>query len=735
MADYRLKVEQPDLSGFATQSNSQNGAMVIKSRKGTKKPKLNQGEGKVTLRYGKPNAENFGVFEAIEYAKVSPLYIASALGANYKYAGVDVRTTKVYPFGARSGRIFETFNNSTYNNVEVNVNYTAATGTDGLTSIFTGLVTPPETLPMILSSIQIKVGGNILQASIDQNTGVITGSAFDVGSIIDYQSGLYNFAFVGTPGTVANYTSNIDIVSTVDLSVGNSDKKVNLIIDGVLYQNVNFGQASGTVKSDIVNVINSAVGKPVASVSGNRINIVGLNASANAGGITITAPSLGVSAIPYIFDLSLTTISVFNSTSPTGYIPKIGEKIEINYNYYSSVKDETSFSLFTASPFDDSLETYSVEVTRLTGKQYKVVLNQISDLGAVTIKTYVFSLLREKNSFGKSIYYEDVFREDDYLQIYVNTDYQNIADPIVETVILTGGVRGDEPTSQDYLEAWNNFKQRNLYPVKNFMDCYGTSASTLVDIIANYQPRAFGITVVPLGNDAISAKAYRQSTNIDFDGLALYTNWSFIEDSYNNSYAWTSNVGKIGVKYAQMNDVFDGLAPAGTDENGRGGQLKGGFKIIKLEYDYTEDELQLLNEANINPIIIKGTYGAMIYGDRTLQVINSDTSFIPHRRLFNYMIAGISDQILEKQIFKLNDPIHRLLAKSQSETFLAPIDSLNLVREIYVQCDEENNTDEILQVRQFVLDVFVKVTPFSEFVLLRLTRLPQGATIAQLIQQ
>jgi hypothetical protein len=81
----------------------------------------------------------------------------------------------------------------------------------------------------------------------------------------------------------------------------------------------------------------------------------------------------------------------------------------------------------------------------------------------------------------------------------------------------------------------------------------------------------------------------------------------------------------------------------------------------------------------------------------------------------------------------LNDSFHRLVAKTQSDILIAPIFNINLLRDFLVVCDESNNTDAVLSQRKFILDVYVKVTPFSEFVQLRITRLPQNAIIAEYI--
>lgn len=736
-SSYRNRVEEKDLSGFSSQNNNQITAIVVKSKKGTKVPKLCFNEADVILRFGKPDSEHFSVFEVINAVQVTPVYVSSALGSNYKYAGVDVTTTSVIPFGKKCGRVYETFNNNSYNNVQRNQNYVVIDSADGKTKTFSGTVV--GSFPMIPETVEILLNGEKLNVTINPTTGEITGDIV-TNSVIDFTDGSYSIEFSGDVGSVATYVTTIPVPSTgFDLSSGGQDKKVNIEVDGTLFKNVNLGSSSTTTASDIISAINTELGYTCASLqtvgTNNYIKLSGRIASANFGRIRILPPSNGLSALNIVFDTSATEIDSKNSVSPTGYVPKYKDKIEINYNYSTNIKSDTSFSLFTASPFNDNVETYTVEVYRVTGKIYKCILRQLTPYGSIQVKMYEFSLLREKNSFGKSIYYEDVFKDDDYLKIYVNTDYSNVADPVREEVTLSGGYRGNEPTIVDYYDSWNYFKQKNIYKVKNFFDVVGNSATKILEIISNYQPYAFGATVVPFGNNSLDAINYRKNLGIDSDKIALYTNWELIEDSYNNSYVWTSGMGKVAVKYAQMNDVFDGLAPAGIDDaSGHGGQLKTGFRVIRREYDYTDHELQMLDENQINPIIKNDFYGNMIYGDRTLQVSNSDTSYIPHRRLFNYIIENVSVQILDKQIFKLNDQINRLLVKSQTETFLAPILALNLIRDLYVQCDETNNNDDVLQLRQFVLDIFIKVTPFSEFVKLRLTRLPQGGSISQFIQ-
>lgn len=727
---YRLPVEEIDLSGFAANENNQLAGIVIKARKGKPTPKLTQTEKSILLRYGKPNSVFNQIFEVIDYVNTSPLYISAALGANYKYAGVDVRDNEIVPFGTRTGRVFETFNNSSYSAIEVNTQHTAATGMDGKTINVSGTITTP--LPAITSSIQIKVGTTIIPATIDASLNTISGAGIlGVGSF-NPTNGQFNFDISGTIGSPAYYLS-ANQITAIDLSVNGTDKKFNLDIDGVLYQNINLGQSSGTTQSDIVNAINTVVGSNVAVASGVFILITGNKASSTFGRVKINPPTSGVSAVALVFDTTKTSISSTNAISPMGYVPKVGDVVVIDYNYTNDVKSSTSFSIFTESPFDDTYESYSLSCVRTTGKNYTLTLYQNQSSDQITTGSWDFSLDRVKDNYGKSLYYEDVFKDNDYIQIFVNSDYTGIAEPSSAIVTMTGGVRGDEPLDSDYLNAWSYFQKKNNYEVKTFLDVTGSHITSIKNLIENYQPQAFGISIVPIGNNAQSAIAYRQDLGIDSSELALYTNWRKIKDPYNNSFAWISGVGAIGVKYAQMNDVYDGLSPAGVNENGIGGQISG-FQTIEVENDYSELDKQLLDEAQINPLLKDQFYGVIIDGDKTLQVTNSDTSFIPHVRLQKKMIKDIQTKILRKQVFKLNDDLHRLLAKSQTETYLAPILQLNLLTEATVQCDDGNNDDVVLTNRLFILDIFIKVTPFSEKVLLRITRLPQGSSTADFIR-
>lgn len=724
LQSYRLRVIERDLSGFITQQTNENGGMVVNSVKKPKKPIFSQSEEDYILYFGKPNSTYWHGFEAIAFNQFAPSWIVAAVGAGALQAGILVGAT-VKAFGPRSGKRDETFS---FAAVTQNGVMNIGTG-DGVTALFTATLTAGTGITT--GSLILKKAG--FAAAATESGGTITGADVSSGTL-NLSSGALSVTFSGTPGTVATVTTTVDFSAPIDFSAGATDKYIKIIKDGTTYQ-INLGQSASTSRASVISAINTALGYTAASVSGNFIKIDGQYGSSTLGHILVTDP-VG-QATAKLLGFSATDLEDYG-TDPTGAIPTAGQVVSADWIYSVSMATSVSHAFFAAGFYNDADYQLAAEV-KYTGdgttKRYRMTLYEVTSIGNVQVKAYDYSLDKEKNAFGKSIYIFDVFRNDPYVIPVVNNSYAAApVQPTVATVLFTGGNRGADPLTSEKNVAWDYFKKKNKYPVKIFMDVDGTQVTKLTDLLQNYQPYAFGITMVPPGNDVAGAIAYRQGLGVDFDKLALYWNWATIEDPYNNSQAFVSQVGKIGVKYAQMQDIFDGLAPAGTDENNHGGQLGTiGFKVVELEYDPSETDKQNLDEAQINPILEDQDFGPIIDGDRTLKVINSDTSFIGTRRLYNLMIDNIVRQILRKQVFKLNDELHRSMAQSLTEEYINPIIGAGLLREALVQCDENNNNDEVLNQRQFILDVFVKVTPTSEIVTLRFTRLSQTQVLADFI--
>lgn len=753
---YRVKIIQRDASQFVSPTSNEIGAMVLNSNKGADVPvRIDGGPSDVVKYFGEPDSTHSGIQEAIEFSQYAPIWLVSAIGTGALQAGIDVRLSTVTGFGTNTGRDSDTFSYSS-TSVEVSPE-TVIASADGLTKNFTGTLTYTTITD---GSLTFYVAGTALtSAEAADSGGAISGTSIDVGgtNTINYTTGAYDFDFDGTVGTAADFTGAVDLAaSPIDCTSlpGGKALAFNLTIDGTLYENINTGTTDASYNNaDLVSSINTAVGSTVAAVdagSGN-VTITGTIGSTTYGEIVIEDPTDTVtynSGVVELFDAlfvegggnSLTDSAPGSgtgnaSTNPTGSVPTYGQSVTIGYIFTDDLRDNVSHSFFAASPYNDTYEQLAGNITySSTTETYTFILYQKNSDGTYSeIDTYEYSLSKVKDNFGKSLYIEDVFENNAYVIPFLNTTglFVGTADPSSGTVDFTGGNRGGTPSVSNYTTSWNNFQKKNKYPAKIFMDVYGNSFTTIQTLLTTYQEFSFGITCVPMGNTVANAITYRGTLGNETK-ISLYTNWARVEDIYNNSSFWISQVGKIGAKYAQMEDVYDGLAPAGIDESGHGGQLTGA-RVLEMEYDYSDTDLQNLNEAQINPVIDHIKHGVMVWGAKTLATSLSDDSFVKNVRMTNYLLENIKDQVLIQQVFKNNDPFHRSKAKSLTEAIITPLGQLQLIREFRVVCDTTNNTDAILAQRKFIIDVFVKVTPESEFVHLRYTKVGQETAIAELL--
>jgi hypothetical protein len=715
-SDFSIK----DLSGYIQATGVETGFMAINASKGQSKPVKCRNQDDVLTYFGNPSATFPEVFEALAFVQSAPCWIGRAIGTGAYWGGVDVTATNVVPFGGGRGNP-ETFNFTTATQL---TEYTAGSGT-GLVKHFSGTAT---NIPAVNATLKIKVGSTYVNASETGDS--ISGSDIDSGATHTFikTTGAYDFTFTGTVGTVAEVTGNV--AQPYNLS---TNKYVNITIDGTLYENIDLSDGasdpSAVTNVEVVNAINAIIPGTKAHTSGNYVKLNGAIASLASGNISVEDPTLGASALSTVFSSGGGVLSA-KGTDPVGAVPKYGETVVLEYSYTSDISSTVSHSFFSASPADDE---YKVLIDNISGSQFNLKLYQTVAGNDVYLKEYNYSLLREKDAFGKNLYIMDVFDDDPYLIPVVNSSYAGTIPSLPGTpaVALAGGDSGSAPSASNYVTVWDYAKKVQDYPAKIFMNVNGLNLAYVNNILETYQYYSHQIGVVPLGNDVADAIAWRSATTIDSKYTSLYTNWRKIYDVYNDSYAWISNVGSIGRKYAAMADVYDGLSPAGIDEGPYGGQIAD-WTTIEMEYGYDDSELADLDAAQINPIILDEIYGVMIYGDKTLQVSLSDTSFIHSKRIIDTIIETAVKQVLRKQEFKLNDQNHQLSAKSKIETFMEPILAKQLIRDYRVQCDDINNSDAVKTQRLFIVDIILKVSVNSQKCRVRLTQTSQNAVLSQI---
>lgn len=521
--------------------------------------------------------------------------------------------------------------------------------------------------------------------------------------------GRYGGVLVKTSGTVALTGNGVESVSAIDFTAF------------PVIETVGTGDGSTTnftkTVTDYTDYVNQSIdvytaGESITVTASDAEPEVLTSASLSAGSFTRASGALDIT-----FDTA----------------PAVGEKIEVYYEV--DISADTYFALFSRDPeadymstmitYDTTTELFSVHLYKKSGTTYSEITGS-----PFTVSPVEGTL----DGFGKNVYAIDLFKDSDYVVPAINADLalSTFYDDSAKTD-FAGGSRGTQSATELQL-SWDYFQQKNTYPIDIFFDT--TADSSVPDLFntlrTSYQK--YSAYILPLPNSSAStAKSTKSGYSISNRGLYFYWNWFRVKDNYNNSSFWTNLIGRVAGKHGDMHTVYNGLAPAWVDESGYGGQLGGG--ILEAAYDPDEATLKDLNDNQINPIIFHPQYGVMITSDRTSLTSLSDYSFIPHSRLADWIIKNILEQVLPYQLVKLNDNAHRTRVKTKADTLIGPLVAppYNLLRDFATKCDEENNDDTVLNLRQFILSVAVKFTPFSEYCILLFTNTDQGTDVTEAV--
>lgn len=149
-------------------------------------------------------------------------------------------------------------------------------------------------------------------------------------------------------------------------------------------------------------------------------------------------------------------------------------------------------------------------------------------------------------------------------------------------------------------------------------------------------------------------------------------------------------------------------------------------------YNYADDansDIAKLYDANINPTRVNDQ-GQVIYGQKTM--LKRSTAL--NRLNVVMLVAGIHKRFanyLDNKVFQLNTPILRSNIQAELQAKIDAIQSANPagITDGTVICDETNNTPDIIDTNQLIVDVVIQPTRTAEFITLRTTVQRTGADL------
>ncbi len=203
---------------------------------------------------------------------------------------------------------------------------------------------------------------------------------------------------------------------------------------------------------------------------------------------------------------------------------------------------------------------------------------------------------------------------------------------------------------------------------------------------------------------------------------AVYYSWVEQYDPYTDKtvdIAPSVVAATAAVRSRSQGEIWD--APAGLR---RGRVSAQGVKQI-----LTEGEMETLYENNINPIQQFANEGIVVWGQKTLSRTASALDRINVRFLVNHVQETLN-RALKPFVFQPNTEFERENITSMVEGFLQDIKNRRGVYDFNVICDESNNTPEVIDRNELVVDVFIKPTRTAEFIKLNTILTPTGVDIS-----
>ena len=149
--------------------------------------------------------------------------------------------------------------------------------------------------------------------------------------------------------------------------------------------------------------------------------------------------------------------------------------------------------------------------------------------------------------------------------------------------------------------------------------------------------------------------------------------------------------------------------------------------INSLELDFTSEDIEFLNQAQINPLVFKRNRGFIIETENTAQtLVRSALSYIHVREVLIELERELSRMLLDFQ-WRFNTPDIRSEIKLRADVICETYVSRNGLYNYFNKMDEENNTAELIDNQIGVLDTYVEPIKGMGIIVNNITILRTGA--------
>jgi hypothetical protein len=190
---------------------------------------------------------------------------------------------------------------------------------------------------------------------------------------------------------------------------------------------------------------------------------------------------------------------------------------------------------------------------------------------------------------------------------------------------------------------------------------------------------------------------------------ATYGNWVKILDLYTNRKMWLPFSGYAAAVFARNDTAANTwAAPAGF--------TRGTFNVLDLAFNPNQKQRDRLYEISVNPVVLFSGEGYVVFGQKTLQTRPTAFDRINVRRLFLTLERAVQ-RTIKYFIFEPNTDFTRNRVKNTIAPIFDYAKNTEGVYDYLIVCDERNNTPDVIDRNELVVDIYLKPVRTAEFIL------------------
>lgn len=206
----------------------------------------------------------------------------------------------------------------------------------------------------------------------------------------------------------------------------------------------------------------------------------------------------------------------------------------------------------------------------------------------------------------------------------------------------------------------------------------------------------------------------------------MYANWVKVNDQFTARNFWCPFSGYAAAIMARSDaQASFWAAPAGLN--------RGKFRVLDIALNPNQKQRDRLYEISVNPVAFFNGDGFVVMGQKTLQFAPTAFDRINVRRLFLYLERAVQ-RTIKYFVFEPNTAFTRSRVKNTITPIFELARATEGVYDYLIVCDQRNNTPDIIDQNELVVDIYLKPVRTAEFILVNFIATRTGQNFQELIQ-